>query len=74
MIKIQKVKSLLDLVKKLQPDVIAKEGFKIENWPEAQYVKSYGGRAVELERIEDYSTTAVLNKIDDLKEKGVLNV
>ena len=64
----------LELVKKLNPDVIAKEGFKIENWPEAQYVISRGGKAVELERIEDYSTTAILNKIDDLKGKGVLNV
>ena len=64
----------LELVKKLQPDVIAKEGLKIENWPEAQYVLSYGGKVVELERIEDYSTTAVLKKIDNLQKSGVINV
>ena len=62
----------LGLVEKLKPDVIAKEGYKIENWPEAQKVISYGGRAVELERIEDYSTTAVLKKLDNMEqaEKG----
>ena len=64
----------LELVKKLKPDVIAKEGLKIENWPEAQYVLSYGGKAVQLERVEDYSTTAVLNKIDNLQKNGVINV
>lgn len=64
----------LELVEKLKPDVIAKEGYKIENWVEAQKVISYGGRAVELERIEDYSTTAVLEKIESLKKEGALNV
>lgn len=68
----------LELVEELKPDVIAKEGYKIENWPEAQKVISYGGRAVELERVEDYSTSAVLQKIDNLntdeKGEGALNV
>lgn len=64
----------LELVKKLKPDVIAKEGFKIENWPEAQYIQSIGGRVVELERIEDYSTSAVINKIENIKNRGVINV
>lgn len=59
----------LELVEKLKPDVIAKEGYKLDNWPEAQKVLSYGGRVIELERIEDYSTTAVLRKIDDLNIK-----
>ena len=64
----------LELVKKLKPDVIAKEGYKIENWPEAQYVLSYGGRAVELERVEDYSVNSILDKMEDIKKSGVLNV
>ena len=64
----------LELVKALNPDVIAKEGLKIDNWPEAKYVLSYGGRAVELERIEDYSTSAVLTKLDEMKTNGALNV
>lgn len=71
-----------ELVDELKPDVIAKEGYKIENWPEAQKVISYGGRAVELDRVEDYSTSAVLQKIDNLDKnvykdeegEGVLNV
>ena len=39
-------------------------------------VVAYGGRAIELERVEDYSTTAVLKKIDEFtkKEESVLNV
>lgn len=64
----------LELVKKINPDVIAKEGLKKENWVEAQYVSSIGGRVVELERIEDYSVTNVLNKLDEMKNNGVLNV
>lgn len=68
----------LELVEELRPDVIAKEGYKIENWPEAQKVLSYGGRVIELERVEDYSTSAVLRKIDDLnidtKDEESVNV
>lgn len=66
----------LGLIDAIKPDVIAKEGYKIENWPEAQKVISYGGRAVELERIEDYSTSAVLKKIDSLEmnKEGALYV
>lgn len=64
----------LELVKILKPDVIAKEGYKIANWPEAQYVLSYGGRAVELERVEDYSVNKILDKMENVKKSGVLNV
>ena len=59
----------LDLVEKLKPDVIVKAGYSIENWPEAQKVLSYGGRAIELEKIEDYSVNVVLQKIDNLDLK-----
>jgi len=64
----------IELVKKIQPDVIAKEGLQLANWPEAQLVKQYGGRVVELERIEDYSTASVINKMENIKNRGVLNV
>lgn len=66
----------LDMIDVIKPDVIAKEGYKIENWPEAQKVIAYGGRAIELDRVEDYSTSAVLKRIDEFskKEEGVLNV
>ena len=37
----------LPLIEKLRPDVIAKEGYPLECWPEGQFVKSYGGQALE---------------------------
>lgn len=51
------------LVEELKPDVIAKEGYSIENWPEAQKVLEYGGKVVTLNRIEGYSTSQLIKKI-----------
>jgi len=51
---------LIDLIR---PDVIAKEGYTIEHWPEARQVLAYGGRAVVLERREGYSTTNIIEKV-----------
>lgn len=53
----------LPLIEKLRPDVIAKEGYPIEKWPEGQLVESYGGRAVELPRLEGFSSTSIINKL-----------
>lgn len=53
----------LPLIDEIRPDVIAKEGYKIENWPEAQRVMQYGGRAIELERMDGYSTSKLFQKI-----------
>lgn len=53
----------LPLVKQLKPDVIAKEGYTIENWPEAQFVENYGGKAITLPRLEGFSTTEFINKL-----------
>jgi len=50
---------LIDIIR---PDVIAKEGYSIEHWPEARQVLAYGGRAVVLERTEGYSTTEIIKK------------
>lgn len=50
------------IVEELRPDVIAKEGYTIDNWPEAQKVVSYGGEAIILERIEGYSTSQLVAK------------
>lgn len=52
----------LPLVKRIRPDVIAKEGYSIENWPEGQFVRSAGGKAITLKRVPGYSTTAILKK------------
>ncbi len=45
------------VVDALRPDVIAKEGYSPENWPEARQVIQYGGKAVTLQRLEGYSTS-----------------
>ena len=51
------------VVKILRPDLIAKEGYTISQWPEAQIVLSWGGKAIELKRYNDYSTSALLAKL-----------
>lgn len=53
----------LPLIDLLKPDVIAKEGYPIEKWPEGQRVLSYGGRAVQLDRVDGYSTTSIVHKL-----------
>ena len=53
----------LGVVEALRPDVIAKEGYAIENWPEAQVVAAYGGQAITLKRLEGYSTSNMVKKI-----------
>ena len=53
----------LPLVDAIRPDVILKEGYTIDRWPEAQFVESYGGRAVTLSRLDGYSTTQTIQKM-----------
>ncbi len=53
----------LPLIEKLRPDVIAKEGYPLDKWPEGRYVISYGGRAVELPRLEGFSSTNIINRM-----------
>ncbi len=53
----------MPLIDKLRPDVIAKEGYPLERWPEGQQVIAYGGRAVELPRLDGYSSTQIINKM-----------
>lgn len=53
----------LGVVKEIDPDMIAKEGYGMENWPEARYVVENGGEAIRLKRLEGYSTTGMLEKI-----------
>jgi len=54
----------LPLVEALRPDVIAKEGYTVDRWPEAQLVESYGGRAVTLRRVEGYSTSSMVRRME----------
>lgn len=53
----------LPLVKAVRPDVIAKEGYDIANWPEGRYVQAHGGEAVVLPRLEGNSTSALVQKM-----------
>ena len=53
----------LPLVRKIRPDVIAKEGYALKDWPEGQFVKSIGGKAVALKRVDGYSTTSLATKM-----------
>jgi len=58
----------VNLVKEICPDVIAKEGYSLENWPEALIVKKYGGKIVFLKEENGYSTSNLINKIVKYKE------
>jgi D-glycero-beta-D-manno-heptose 1-phosphate adenylyltransferase len=54
----------LELVRELRPAVLVKGGdYDIDKLPEAQFVRSYGGRAVAIPFLDGYSTTFLVNKI-----------
>ena len=53
----------MEIIKNLRPDVLAKEGYTIDRWPEAQYAQGYGAKIVTLTRVGNYSTTALINKM-----------
>ena len=53
----------LPLVKLIRPDVIAKEGYAMADWPEGRFVASIGGKVVTLPRLEGYSTTSIVNRM-----------
>lgn len=54
----------LPLVEAIRPDVIAKEGYAIADWPEARAVVAYGGEAVTLKRVDGYSTSAMVDRMN----------
>ena len=53
----------LELVRTLRPDVIAKEGYEPDRWPEAQFVLSTGGKAVRIKRLENFSTSEIVARM-----------
>ena len=53
----------LPVVEEIRPDVIAKEGYTIDRWPEARLVIGYGGKAVTLKRVEGYSTSSMAERM-----------
>jgi len=56
-------RTAIPLVDKIHPEVTAKEGYTLENWPEGQHVVDYGGRAVILKRLDGYSTTGFVKRM-----------
>lgn len=56
--------SALPLLEKLRPDVIAKEGYPLDKWRGGRFVQSYGGQAVVLPRVDGFSTTSIVAKIN----------
>ena len=53
----------LPLVQAIRPDIIAKEGYTLDQWPEAQWLIKNGGKAINLKRIEGHSTTSQIEKM-----------
>ena len=53
----------LPLVQELRPDVIAKEGYSLDKWPEAEWLIKNGGQAITLKRIEGQSTTSQIERM-----------
>ena len=53
----------MHIIDRLRPDVLAKEGYTIDRWPEAQFAQGYGAKIVTLPREEGYSTTALVAKM-----------
>lgn len=53
----------LHIIDRLRPDVLAKEGYTLERWPEAQFAREYGAKIVTLPRVEGYSTSQLVAKM-----------
>ena len=56
----------LPIVKRIRPNVIAKEGYALKDWPEGRFVIDIGGRAVKIKRLAGRSTTKTANRIKRL--------
>jgi D-glycero-beta-D-manno-heptose 1-phosphate adenylyltransferase len=53
-----------ELIDKIRPDIVVKGGdYDMSQLPEAQLVESYGGKALALQFVDGYSTTALVKKI-----------
>ena len=64
---VERYNKLSDSLAGLLGNYFAKEGYSIDKWPEAQFVVSYGGKAVVLKRVDGYSTSSM---VDRLNAKG----
>jgi rfaE bifunctional protein nucleotidyltransferase chain/domain len=54
----------LELIRELKPAVLVKGGdYDMDKLAEAQFVRSYGGRALAIPFVSGYSTTSLVKKI-----------
>jgi len=53
----------LAIIEKLRPDILAKEGYRIDEWPEAIFASHYGAKIITLDRVKGYSTTSLIEKM-----------
>ena len=53
----------LHIIERLRPDVLAKEGYTLDRWPEAQFAQTYGAKIVTLPRVDNYSTTQLVERM-----------
>ena len=51
------------VIEAVRPDVYAKEGYDLDNLPEARLVRSYGGTCRTLRRVEGCSTSALVRRM-----------
>lgn len=61
----------LHIVDALHPDIVAKEGYTLDQWPEGRLAQSYGGKAVILKRLEGYSTSNLVEKMKGTKDENL---
>lgn len=54
----------IELIRTLKPEILVKGGdYDMRSLPETSVVEAYGGRAVAIDFVEGYSTTALVKKI-----------
>jgi rfaE bifunctional protein nucleotidyltransferase chain/domain len=54
----------LELIEQVRPDVLVKGGdYDMSRLPESAVVQSYGGRALAIDLVQGYSTSALVRKI-----------
>ena len=53
------------VIEAVRPDVYAKEGYDLDNLPEARLVRSYGGTCRTLRRVEGCSTSALAQRMKE---------
>ncbi|MDR3156133.1 MAG: adenylyltransferase/cytidyltransferase family protein [Holosporaceae bacterium] len=49
----------------VQPNLIIKDKYKLCDWPNAEKISSFGGKMIKLDKIDGYSTTDIIKKIND---------